>query len=220
MTYDTGVILVNGAAISIMYMPMAAGDYDFRAIYSGDSNYLGSQSGDEDEPLYVTDSECGPCWGIILGQSVTDNATVTGLGDGFPMPTGTVDFQVSFEGGAWMTYDADVILVDGSAISTWYTPMVTGNYFFRAMYSGDDNYLPSQSGECEEPLCVAPASSTTVTLLSSDNINLGESITDFVTVTGLGNGFPVPDRFSRLPGADRRGRVEQLRYADTVRIGR
>ncbi len=192
MTYDTGVILVNGAAISIMYMPMAAGDYDFRAIYSGDSNYLGSQSGDEDEPLYVTDSECGPCWGIILGQSVTDNATVTGLGDGYPMPTGTVDFQVNFEGGAWMTYDADVILVDGSAISTWYTPMVTGNYFFRAIYSGDDNYLPSQSGECEEPLCVAPASSTTVTLLSSDNINLGESITDFVTVSGLGNGFPVP----------------------------
>jgi hypothetical protein len=94
---------------------------------------------------------------------VTDNATVTGLGDGFPMPTGTIDFQVSFNGGAWTTYDAGVVLVNGVATSTWYMPTAAGNYTFRAIYSGDSNYLGSQSGDGDEPLEVLRAPSDTTT---------------------------------------------------------
>ena len=99
---------------------------------------------------------------IVLGQSVRDNATVTGL-DGFPVPSGTVDFQVSFNGGAWTTYDAGVALMDGSAISTWYTPHAAGNYTFQAVFSGDSNYLESHSNPLSEPLHVEKAPSNTTT---------------------------------------------------------
>jgi hypothetical protein len=36
--------LVNGMVTSIEYVPLQAGQYYFRATYSGDSNYNGSQS--------------------------------------------------------------------------------------------------------------------------------------------------------------------------------
>ena len=182
------VELNNGMATSICYTPCAAGSYEFKAMYGGDCNYLCSHSCPQSEILKV----CGECRNITLGQSVTDNATVTGLGDGFPAPTGTVDFQVSYEGGCWVTYDHCVPLVDCQAVSSWYTPLVTGHYDFRAVYSGDCNYQCSVSGNCSEPLCVHPACSTTATMLSASTIALGNSVTDNVTVTGLGGLFPVP----------------------------
>jgi hypothetical protein len=170
---------------------LVAGDYEFRAVYSGDSNYTGSMSGADAEPLLVKSMFPSHC--IVLGQSVTDNATVTGLGFPFAGPTGTVDFQVSYNNSnVWTSYDAGVVLVNGNATSTWYTPMATGHYNFRAIYSGDANYHSSQSGIAEEPLCVFPACTTTFTLLSSTSIILGQSVTDQVVVSGLGGMFPVP----------------------------
>ena len=188
--YDAGVTLVDGTATSTWFVPAEAGSYNFQAIYNGDGNYYGSMSGASDEPLVVNEICHHHC--IILGQSVTDNATVTGRGDGFPMPTGTVDFQFSYEHGDWMTYDAGVVLFDGNATSIWYTPLATGHYNFRAIYSGDSNYNPSMSGDNEEPLCVCPADTTTATILSYDSITFGNSVNDTATVTGLGGLFPVP----------------------------
>ena len=45
--------LENGAAASDSYTPASMGRYLFRAVYSGDLNYNGSQSGDTTEPLTV-----------------------------------------------------------------------------------------------------------------------------------------------------------------------
>ena len=120
-TYDTET-LVNGVATSIAYMPMAVGADNFQAIYSGDSNYLGSTSVVGSEPLTVTPASSMATTvlgasSITLGSYVTDNVTVVGLGGSFPEPSGTVDFQVSFNSGAWTTYDASVALVDGTATS-------------------------------------------------------------------------------------------------------
>jgi hypothetical protein len=111
---------------------MVTGNYRFRAIYSGDSNYLGSQSGDEEEPLTVekatttTTTLLVPIGPITLGQTVYDTVTVTGLEGSYPGPTGTVDFEVSFNGGAWSGFDLVVALSGGTASSITYTPMVTG----------------------------------------------------------------------------------------------
>jgi len=131
---------------------------------------------------------------ITLGQSVTDNATVIGKGAGYPVPTGTVNFQVSFNDGAWSTFSAGVALVNGAAISTWYTPISTGNYDFRAIYSGDSKYLASQSGNGDEPLVVESGLGevSVTTLLSDTIITLGDSITDDVTVASMGDPTPVP----------------------------
>jgi len=192
----------SGNAQSIDYTPLTTGTYYFKATYSGDSNYAGSSSGDEEEPLTVgkatpdvntllSDSS------ITLGDSVTDSVTVVGLGGSYPWPTGTVDFEVSFNGGAWTVYDDDVALTqsgsDGVATSAAYTPLAAGSYRFRAVYSGDGNYLGAQSGDEEEPLTVGKATPTVTTLLSpAGPIALGHSVTDTATVTGLSSPFPGP----------------------------
>ena len=181
------VKLVNGQATSAVYNPCIAGTYEFQASYSGDCNYLASADCPCSEILTVS----GEFWSITLGQSVTDNATVTGLA-GFPGPTGFVNFQYSYEHGCWTTYTCNVPLVNGQAISGWFTPLATGHYNFRAVYTGDNNYNPSVSGSCEEPMFVCPAPSSTSTLLSSSDIVLGHCVTDTATVQGLCGNFPCP----------------------------
>jgi hypothetical protein len=197
-TFDTKTLDGSGVATSDSYTPMMAGMYYFRAIFTpSDSNYIGAQSGDNDEPLEVgpatpTVTTLLSATSITLGDSVTDTVTVTGLGDGFPTPTGTVEFYVMMDGGSWTLFSTKTLDGSGIATSDSYTPMVAGSYYFKAVYLGDSNYVSAQSGETDEPLSVGPATPTVTTLLSATSITLGESVTDTVTVTGLGDGFPVP----------------------------
>lgn len=149
VTYDNES-LVDGTATSIEYTPLLAGQYWFRALYSGDNNYKDSQSPDDNEPLMVTKHDTTTrtqlsASVIKLGENVTDTAIVTGLPHPpNPLPTGTITFQVKFNGGPWVTYDTEN-LVDGIATSVEYTPLAAGQYWFRAVYSGDNFYNGSQS---------------------------------------------------------------------------
>jgi hypothetical protein len=121
---------------------------------------------------------------IKLGESVTDEATVTGSST---KPTGTVTFQVSTDGGAtFATFGAVKTLVNGKATSDSYTPAAgSADYRFRALYSGDAKYKASLSGDQEEPLTVTDEA----TIIVVKNTNGGDSIFDF-TATG-GNGLPA-----------------------------
>jgi hypothetical protein len=196
-TLGAPVAVVNGQAMSIDYTPLAAGSYWFKATYSGDSNYIGASSGDAEEPLAI-----GPATptvttllsdsSITLGDTVYDTVTVTGLGGLFPLPTGTVQFYVKVDGGSWDPLGGAVALANGQATSIDYTPLAAGSYWFKAVYSGDSNYIGAQSGETEEPLEVGRATPTVTTLLSDDSITLGETVHDTVTVTGLAPPFPAP----------------------------
>jgi hypothetical protein len=180
---------------------LAVGDYKFKAGYLGDGNYNAVNS-TIDEPLHVnpaipTVTTLLSKTSITLGDSVNDTVTVTGLGGSFPDPTGTVIFQVSTDGGStWTAFGATKVLVAGSATSDSYTPLAAStasiSYYFRAVYSGDDNYQGKTSDNTAEPLTVGPAIPTVVTALSSSSINLGQSVNDTVTVTGLGGSFPGP----------------------------
>jgi len=196
-TLGDPVLLVDGQAMSIEYTPLAAGNYWFKAAYSGDANYLSGQSGEMDEPLstglatpmvttLLSDDS------ITLGEAVYDTVTVTGLGGEFPNPSGNVQFYIKVNDGAWVTLGSSVMLVDGHATSIDYTPLAAGSYWFKAEYSGDANYIGAQSGEIEEPLEVGPATPIVMTLLSESSITLGETVYDTVAVSGLTNPFPAP----------------------------
>jgi hypothetical protein len=155
-TFATGEL---GGVSVVSYTPSEAGHYEFQAVYSGDRDYLGSTSPAGYCPLDVDTaiSETRTCLGvqtITLGESVTDNVSVTGLCGKSQLPSGTVDFEVRFNGGDWMGYDAGVVLVDGSAKSEAFTPTAVGDYYFRAIYSGDGIYLGSISNPSGEPLHV------------------------------------------------------------------
>ena len=97
-TYDTQT-LASGTATSASYKPTDVGTWYFRAIYAGDSNYMGSQSGDGDESLAISATTATvsaasftPSSPIGLGTSETVSVTVAGP-IGVTAPTGNVQFH-------------------------------------------------------------------------------------------------------------------------------
>ena len=201
----------SGSAQSILYTPLVTGLYYFKAVYAGDGTYVGSESGDYEEPLVVGSADSTtttllsnlvtdesitiaslPDDSIVLGETVHDTVHVEGL-VGYPAPTGTVQFYVQVPGGVFVELGDPVALDEnGDAQSIVYTPNTAGLYYFKALYTGDANYVASASADTEEPLTVGPATPTVTTLLSSDSISLGDSVADTVNVAGLGGSFPVP----------------------------
>ena len=189
--------LVSGSAISDDCIPMVATTLYFQARYSGDNNYNAAISGATVEPLTVgkaastVTTQLFPL-SITLGQSVSDTATVIGLGGSFPVSTGSVYFQVQFGSGSWSTFSTKTLNSAGQATSDAYTPSAAVSYLFRAIYSGDSNYLGSQSDDTAEPLTVGLATPGVSTLLSSPlGITLGQSVTDSATVTSTGGSVPT-----------------------------
>jgi hypothetical protein len=201
----------SGHATSDSYTPALAGTYYFLAVYSGDANYNGSQSGNTAEPLVVNPLVPGKTASstatllsattITVGDNITDTATVTGTG---VTPTGTVIFKVSPDGVTFTAFGATKTLNgSGHATSDSYTPALAGTYYFLAVYSGDTNYNGSQSGNTAEPLIVlaavipvippvaGKADSATATLLSATTIITGGNITDTATVTSGAGGTPT-----------------------------
>lgn len=186
---------VNGSATSDSYTPAAAGTYYFRAVYGGATYYAGSQSGDTEEPLTVnllpatTTTTQLSALSITLGDYVTDTATVIGAGGNSPVPTGTIIFQVSTDGGTTFNAFGGIETLDGSgnATSDSYIPTSTGTTYFRAVYSGDTNYLASQSGDTEEPLTVTSApcqpSITIEKTADTELSKVGDNVTYTITVT-------------------------------------
>ncbi|HTT86311.1 MAG TPA: hypothetical protein VMF60_02990, partial [Acidimicrobiales bacterium] len=89
----------TASATSPAYTPTSTGTYCFLGVYSGDTNYSSaSDSSTSRECFMVTPATPGvttqPAHGsIVLGNSNTDTATVTG-NPGGPAPTGSVHFYV------------------------------------------------------------------------------------------------------------------------------
>jgi hypothetical protein len=107
---------------------------------------------------------------IVLGQSNTDTATVTGNANG--SPTGTVTFSLCGPTatpkapvpcqGATDQVGSPVNLVAGSedtatAVSGSFTPTAPGYWCFDNTYSGDGNYAPSADDSTTECFDVTPA---------------------------------------------------------------
>src|SRR5579859_4356714 len=131
----------------------------------------------------------------ILGDSVSDSATVTGdplVG----VPTGTVSFSVcgplaaasgctaggtAVGGAVSLTPGA---IDTGTATSDAFTPTATGIWCFDAQYSGDANYDGSADGSVTECVTVTAASSSTSSAPGSGSVALGGSDGDTATVTG------------------------------------
>src|SRR5215213_1760506 len=172
---------------------LGAGDYSFRAHYSGDDNFDPSTS--ECEPFHVNTAasstetqlhddgnhdviDVGSS--VAPGTSVHDEATVGDANAAFD-PTGDVTFTFfandTCDGEG--TSKGTVALVTGVAHpSDPSGSLKSGAYAFQAHYNGDDNFDPSTS-PCE-PFHASTAATTTVTELHNDTndavIGLGSSV--------------------------------------------
>jgi len=154
-----------GDAVSDPYIPTWAGIHYLRAVYGGDDDHGGSQSGNTDEMLTV---DKGPTTIktrlsdrlIQLNGSVRYTITIiTNVKEPLSDAGGTWTVEASQNSG----FTSGVVVVDSGTVSgplpftvttQPFTPTSTGDWYFRAVYSGDDNYSSSRSGDREEMLKV------------------------------------------------------------------
>ena len=168
VTLGTGAGNTN-SAISATFDNTSPGTWCFAAVYSGDSNYTGSKDDSSDECYTVSPDTSSTIsapvnTAISEGQSNADEATVTGdasVGD----PTGTVTFYQCGPSAtetpcASGTQVGNTVVVTPSgshaatAASAPFTPpdnpSSIGYWCFRAVYSGDSNYLTSTDNTVDE----------------------------------------------------------------------
>jgi hypothetical protein len=139
---------------------------------------------------------------IQLGQSITDQATVSGT-PGFPNPTGTVTFGVCgpitgtlSSTGNCTTKTPGFTPLDTKPLNSASPPVATsdpfqppkaGTYCFDATYNGDSNYTnPVEEGGSSPSECfvvTAASIQTTPNVGSNGTITLGSSVMDNATVT-------------------------------------
>jgi hypothetical protein len=144
---------------------------------------------------------------IVLGDSNTDTATVTGNANG-GSPTGTVDFwlcspaqmtalsETTCASGGTADTGNHVALTAGSnntatASSTAVTPDAVGTWCYRAVYNPatGSSYTTSNDALARECFSVTPATTTTVTTPPSGTVTVGATnVTDSALVTGNATG--------------------------------
>ena len=209
---------------SALHGSLAAGAYSFVAVYSGDTNYLGSTSAVE--PLTVgqgtsitstviVDSSHAPITSPApLGETISDTATVAGTPAAFT-PTGTVTYQffTTIDGTGPHTDEVITLNPDGSVPdSAPHGPLAAGAFSFIAVYSGDSNYVGSTSPV--EPLTVQQSTSTSATVVVDPGrvpitspVPLGTSVHDTATISGQVSALPATGTltyqfFTTIDGTD------------------
>ena len=122
---------------------------------------------------------------LTFGNSLTSSVTVSGVGG--VIPTGTVTFQVSTDGGnTWNPFGAVKTLNGGSGTSDPYTPQSTSNnYQIRVVYNGDSNYASATSLAATVTVNQANPTVSVPTFTPLSPITLGASMTSKITVTGV-----------------------------------
>jgi len=127
----------------------AAGSHTITAVYSGDSNFVGSSQTVTEQvsaPVAPTPTttaliaSANPAW---VGQTVTFTATVSGA-PGTVTPTGTITFMVG------NVVVARVRLNAGGQASLTGFFSVVGQFTIRAVYSGDSNFAASSQSLTEQ----------------------------------------------------------------------
>ena len=155
---------------------LSVGSHTITAVYSGDSNYIGSISNTVGQKVHydtttVLTSSVNPS---ITAQSVTFTAKVTGANGG--TPTGSVTYS-----------DGSTVIgsgtLNGNGIATVTTSTLSiGTHPITASYSGDANYDVSTSNMVSQ--VVNPKNSAKVTLSSSLNPSVyGQSVTFTATLS-------------------------------------
>jgi hypothetical protein len=196
------------------FTPGNSGTYCFYAAYSGDLRYadvpLESSAGSNEcftvTPAGSTITTTPAHSTVVLGGTNSDTITVVGVGS--VVPTGTASFYECAEttagtpcttGGSTVGTAVALAPVSGSSPATAtatssavVTPTSAGTYCFYATYSGDSNYAggteTNPAGEC---FTVTPAGSTITSHPNTASIQQGGTDADVVTVSGLSGG-PVP----------------------------
>ncbi len=179
--------------------PLVAGTYHWLAVFSGDGNNNGANSGCAAEPVVITAS---PSIGTTVsestggtGDSISDSATLSGTSN--LLGTGSVTFYLYAPGATCHNDGSGTTVYQHVASSTVATngpfasgsfgpPLVAGTYQWVAVFSGDANNATASSGCGNEPVKIT-ASPSIGTTVSESTGGTGDSISDSATLSGTSN---------------------------------
>jgi hypothetical protein len=177
VTFDDGTTVLGTATLSggiaqLTTMALAVGSHSITAVYSGDSNYLGSTS----PPLTQTVTKAATSVSLTsslnpstYGQAVTFTATATPSA-----ATGSVTFSDG-------TTSLGTVTISGGTASLTTSTLLAGSHSITAAYSGNANYNGSTSPVLTQTVNKA---ATSVSLTSSLNPSTyGQTVTFTATVT-------------------------------------
>jgi len=174
----TGAATSGVGGVATFTGSLLEGTHSITTTYSGDSNYLGSNSvtlpvtvGAGTAAITLTSSNLNSNY----GQSVTFTSTLTATSI---MPTGVVTF---LDGATVLGTGA----VDGTGKAALTLATLTGgSHSITASYGGDGEYRPVVSSAITQTVAlVAPV----ITVVSSNNPSVyGDSVTFTLTATGVG----------------------------------
>jgi phospholipase C len=174
-----GTFSVSGNAASLITSSLTIGTHSITAVYSGDSNFLGSTSGilsqvvNKATPIVTLVSSVNPS---VSGKSVSFTTTVMSSAG---TPTGKVEFVDSASILKTMTLSSGSAEYDTSTLPI-------GTNTMTAVYLGDSN----NNGSISAPLNQVVLAATTTTLVSSPNpSSYGQALVFTATVTSS-NGSP------------------------------
>jgi hypothetical protein len=167
----------DGTYGPVSYTPMAAGQYQWVATYSGDSNNpsVGTQIGDE--PEFVNPAQpsltttASPSSGPV-GVTLQDTATLTGAVG----PTGPIVFQLIAPDGSLVDYEE--VTVNGNGDYSTTNGAVAdqiGTYTWQTIYLGDANNLEADAAP--EPVSVgASLTSPTISTVAGPGGVVGNAL--------------------------------------------
>ena len=200
---------VSGATVSCSSSAAVAGGspWAITAVYSGDTNFAASTSapfGQTVNPAATSTVISATASPSVTGQTITATAgfTITAPGSDTPVaPTGTVEFEISLNGGTSFSPISGCVTQAatwngtthaGTASCTLPSPPAVSSVELKAVYSGDPNFVTSTSSPFT--LVVNEASTSTVIGVDTNPSVSGETVnyTATVAVTPPGSDSTPP----------------------------
>jgi hypothetical protein len=186
--FTSVVNVTNGTAPpSGFFTAGTAGTYQWQAVYRAYPKKTGTPSACGSEPLAVKNRVSLTTQlsssGVILGDLVTDQATLTGA---TPDAGGTVTYSAYSTGDCSGTpvFTSAVQASNGSVpASAAFTAGTVGTYQWQAVYGGDAKNQLAASTCGAEPLVVGRTAITTQ--LSATSVTTGASVTDQAALAGV-----------------------------------
>jgi hypothetical protein len=184
-------VSLSGGYATFTTASLSVGSHTITAVYSGDSNFTGSQTDDSASPLVV--SKDGTTTALtssqkttVSGENVVFRATVRAVAPGTRIPAGTVDFK---DGATDLTPGGVTLSAGEATFST--TALAVGSHTITAIYSGGPRYTTSQVNDA--PQVVNKDASHTVLTSFPDPAVFGQVVTFTVIVRSvpLGSGTPT-----------------------------
>ncbi|MDO9086896.1 MAG: Ig-like domain repeat protein [Anaerolineaceae bacterium] len=169
----------------------AAGDWIVTAVYSGNTDFNGSQGSANHTvnkvPTITTISTISPA-PSVTGQSVTVTVTVTRSGAVGGTPTGNVAITAVRAGGGSASCSAAIVLNAGSGNCNLILP-TAGEWTITAVYEGTTIFDTSSGSKAQT---VNKANTTTTVTLPTTSIVVGQSFTVSVAVAASSPGSGTP----------------------------